>query len=116
MKHSPLTDLLESAELIPEIFADGERDDGEGIVAAIMCRPVMFDGKVYTPEEDIVVDGRPVKLPGGLYVADDGDPADFEGYRIVLLNRPTARHVTIKNCEINVAPFPWPGEVWEPKP
>jgi len=40
---------------IPIIYADGIRDDTAGWVAAVQNQRVMYDGKIYEPDENITI-------------------------------------------------------------
>lgn len=43
-------------EIAPVIFADGKRDDTSGWVAAVENRHVIYNSKIYAPNENISID------------------------------------------------------------
>jgi len=48
--------LLCSNDPVPTIYADGIHDDSAGWAAAVRNERVMYDGKVYEPDENMTID------------------------------------------------------------
>lgn len=95
---------------VPVIFANGRDDDGPGLVAAAANERVLFDAKIYEPDENIDIVGRNLALsaPGVTVVDCDGDVIHMPpgmpptpGYLIVRYSR-MARQIAISRCHIKL--------------
>ncbi len=61
----PIVDLKKL--FVPVIFANGEDDDTQGLIAAIENERVQFDEKIYDPGEHISISDRKILLSPAVF-------------------------------------------------
>ena len=102
------------SDAIKTIFADRHRDDSEGIAAALADEPVVFNGTLYAPGEEITIENTSLVFRQRVYCTEEAEDESIviighpAAPTIRVVRKPGARAVNILNNEIFV---PKPQEI-----
>jgi hypothetical protein len=77
--------------LVPVIFANGEDDDGPGLIAAFRNEDVWFDDRLYRPGDDLTIEHRQLFYTRGIRIeGTDGSYIELQTFpadpRIIVIS------------------------------
>lgn len=94
LDHNEVASLLEG--IAPVIYADGKRDDTSGWIAAVENRHVIYNSKLFGPNDDIFVD-RAMRFDTSVCVMGENMPVpDYvdDDWMIAVVPKSSTREVS----------------------